>query len=255
MAGCTRDLFSSDQQRDVIKESVIQFLDPSFSPEDVVIVANTEHVHHQYRISPPSDLNIQNKKDIDIITIEDVENGKTTCAEVKCSPYNVNSNLDTFAFEIQKRLRPGWLWNICPDTSGYMFLIWIKTIPDTESDKFPSRSGISYDEFPLQSLSAEEIMYLTCQLIRKEAIIEYLKTLGCDKKQLIEKARYMVKNDIESMELNENGVYLYHNTGLCDKPVNVVIPATILKRLMNNDGRYYIFHYKKNTANNNKCQN
>ena len=241
----TRELFSPARQRDMIEEAVSNFLDSSVFPDDIVAVVDTKDSHHKHRITLNSGTSQQGKKIIDIITFEDVESGEMTQAEVKCSAYNVNSNLDTFAFEIQSYGKNGWLWETCPGTDGHMFLIWISTFDDIKSKKFPFQSGIAYDEFPLERLSAEEIGFLTCQLIRKETIINYLKSLGYDKKQLLGKARDMVKDGIERMDLNEDGVFLYHNTGLYAKSVNVVIPTTILKRLTGGEGNYYVFHFKK----------
>lgn len=241
----TRKLFSSARQRDVIEEAVSRFLDSSVFPDDIVAVVDTKDSHHKHRITLNSGTSQQGKKIIDIITFEDVESGEAIRAEVKCSAYNVNSNLDTFAFEVQSHGKNGWLWEACPGTDGHMFLVWISTFDDIKSKKFPFQSGIAYDEFPLERLSAEEIGFLTCQLIRKETIINYLKSLGYDKKQLLGKARDMVKDGIERMDLNEDGVFLYHNTGLYAKSVNVVIPTTILKRLTDGEGNYFVFHLKK----------
>ncbi len=206
-----QSFFKSDKY---LEELVARFLDSSFYriafPEKKYILSRVQN----------KDLQI---KGIDVAVIN-TENKSVTYIDEKCAAHYINSDLKTFAFEITGTGgNPGWLIkdNMLTD---YYLLIWVHA----DENKYPmvDRGPTQYYE----KVQIDEIDYITCCLIEKERIINYLAEKGLDTTSLFEQAKMM--REKKSPDDQKNGYkFTYSYQKYKEGPVNILIPKEELQVL------------------------
>lgn len=145
--------------------------------------------------------------------------GKEYKCDEKAAVRYINKGLRTFSLELsfinrRNEVQTGWL--ISHDDSGndsYMF-IWID---DAESE---------------HPKTIEEIHGLEVALVRKTAIMDYLKSLGWDKEKLLEKDDRIRMFDDEYMgNINRNGFKFSFSQQLVEQPINILLTRDVYKQI------------------------
>ena len=207
--------FTSDKY---FEEMIARFLDSNFYryrfPEKEYIIARVQNKNLQ-------------KMGIDVALINTI-NKSVTYIDEKCAAHYINSKLETFALEITGTDgNPGWLLKDGMVTDFYLF-IWVHA----DEAKFPLQEH-GWNRY-YETAQIEDIDYVTCCLIRKETLINYLNNqdLGADK--LYEQAEGMRRRKCKS-EIMNGFLFTYSYKNLREGPVNILIPKETLQTLATNE--------------------
>lgn len=169
-------------------------------------------------------------------TVLYLNNGKTLNIDEKCALKYINTNLSTFAFEIQwfryGEKTVGWFINQKLQTQ-YYFLMWVKGKPIIES-----KSGIQLKKYDyIQHMTVDDLTAVELFVVNKHLLLEYLCKIGLPSEKLLKQANWMIDNNIEQSIVTPEIKYFYSGY-LAEKPVNLVISKKLLKRLA--DAVFYI---------------
>lgn len=211
--------FNNDK---IVEEMIGHFLDACFYkyffPEE------------DYLQTRVTDLILQ-KQGIDV-ALTRLKDRKTVFIDEKCAAHYINSNLNTFAFEIlgyEEKI--GWLVDDSLVTDFYL-LVWIRA---DEQEFNPVASGPT-DYY--KSIKYKDIFNVTCILVEKNRLVNHLKEAGLDKSELLNQAKLMREEKCKRIE--KNGFIFTYSQKLKEGPVNILVPIDVLISLATNEhGCFY----------------
>lgn len=164
-----------------------------------------------------------------IDTILYLNNGTSIVIDEKCALKYINTDLSTFAFEIQWNRKgetaKGWLVNRDLQTQ-YYFVMWLRG-----RQLMNPRSGAILSEYDyVKQMSVETITSIELFAINKNSLLKYLDDIGLSIEQMEAKANWLVENNTKKHIVNADIKYFY-SEHLAEKPVNIVISKNLLKRI------------------------
>ncbi|MFT4312216.1 MAG: hypothetical protein ACMXYF_03225 [Candidatus Woesearchaeota archaeon] len=194
---------NSNFEHDLSQEKVVaQFLDLHFYP-----FLTTDF----YRFTE-KDAQLQGK---DVLFT--LQNLHKIAVDEKAQTTYINQNLPTFAFEVSffrnNQIRMGWLFDTSKVTNFY-FLIWIKASKE-------------------KNIRVEDIQELDCLLIDRKDIHIFLATKNITVESIEEDIKYILNNKLTGKikYKSDEEAYFYFTERLTEKPINIVIKKSILKKL------------------------
>lgn len=163
-----------------------------------------------------SNINEQHKG-VDLII---TQGAKDSIVDEKAQLHYLNKDLPTFAFELNylkgNTLNKGWLFDSNKKTE-YYFLI----------------TGIYLKEGIYELTTHHDIDSVKITKVDRAKLIEYLKSIGLDKKRLdgyaddIRRDKLYGKNEIKELDKITQG-NVYFTMGLDEKPINLVLKLKYL---------------------------
>lgn len=155
--------------------------------------------------------------------------GRRAAIDEKCALKYINTGLSTFAFEIQwqrhGKSTEGWFINDRLQTDIY-FLMWLKGQPKYDSNTMLELTEYNY----IRNMDVSDLTSIELYAISKRKLHEYLGSIGLTKSQMEAKAFEMIKKGIKQQEFME-GIKFYYSSYLAEKPINLVIKKSILRRM------------------------
>lgn len=172
------------------------------------------------------------KTQLNGVDIEILSNEKWIKIDEKASFYYSNAMIPTFAFEIDSiqkehgNLVEGWFVNENLLTDYYM-LIW----PNIKCEKKDN----NWVRKELKTIESTDFTIIESMLIKKERLITELQKIGYDKNYLVRYAKRIRQDqlgikDMFSEELDYN-MKITFSCQIPEKPINIVIPKSFLKRI------------------------
>ena len=203
-----------------LEEMIGGFLDEHFYNDESIFTKS------KYKATRMEDKDLQ-KRGIDV-TVERLDKESITRIDEKAAIHHINAGLQTFAFEITGTGgNPGWLVKDGIDTDFYL-LAWIYA----NKEKYPVNKLVNQKPPYYENFKIEDLDYISCCLLQKNAIITFLKDRGFDKRHLLVKAGEMIGLNCEYDGTNKKeGFYFRFSRQLAERPVNVVIYKNVLKEL------------------------
>ena len=141
-----------------------------------------EHFYNDESIFPKSKYKATRMEDKDLqkrgidVTVERLDKESITRIDEKAAIHHINAGLQTFAFEITGTGgNPGWLVKDGIDTDFYL-LAWIYA----NKEKYPVNKLVNQKPPYYENFKIEDLDYISCCLLQKNAIITFLKENGTD---------------------------------------------------------------------------
>lgn len=200
-------------------EVVNDFLDTNFYPNITTTLNRNNNTNEQI-------------KGVDL-TFTDKNNFTYICDEKAAVKWS-NRKLKTYAFELMFIDRGGYIhngWLLADNQINNSYnLIYTDKINDEEGD------------FNYKTFTTEEIQEVTSFIVRKEAVINYFKSIGWHKNKFLDKCQEIRRTDGKCYMYNieTDGLRFYYSKQLPEKPINVLISREKLFELSD-----YVYKYIK----------
>lgn len=169
-------------------------------------------------------------------TVLFLKNGRTLNIDEKCALKYINTNLSTFAFELQwfrhGKKTIGWLINPKLQTH-YYFLMWIKGRPILNP-----LNGKILDKYDyIKRMTINDLIEIELFAINKQSLFDYLHKIGLYNEKLLAQADWLIETNTEQAIVNSEIKYFYSGY-FAEKPVNLVMSKRLLRKLA--DAVFYI---------------
>ena len=166
------------------------------------------------------------------IDVEIVVGERKFFIDEKASFYYSNAMIPTFAFEIDSiqkdKIEPvkGWLLNDSLATNYYM-LIWPNVKCELINNQWVRKE--------IGKLTSYDFTIVEAMLVKKEQILIEIEKRGLDSKYLLNYAKSMRKNLIDSEKTYtknvDNQIKIMYSGNLAEKPINAVIRKDLIKSI------------------------
>lgn len=177
-----------------------------------------------------------NKKDKQIKGIDCVfatSENRYICDEKAAVKWS-NKTLNTYAYELQFINRAGNLqlgWFLADNQLNNSYnLIYTDKVNDDEG------------EFNYHTFTKSDIRVLTSYIIKKQAVKDYLYSIGLTEEKMLEKCKEIRETDGKCYlgDVNKDGYAFRISKQLPEKPINILISRDKLRELSD-----YLFKYEK----------